>query len=270
MKKFLVFSLVLLLAAGSFAGCSSTKFRTADKIKSAGELVIYTDARWAPFEYIGEGGKQVGVDMDIAAKIAEHLGVSLRIIDADFDGMSIAVQNGQADMAIAAITITEERAKSLDFSIPYTDSIQYIIVQEGSGFATFNDLGGQKIGVHLGTTGDFMASDEVDEGVLEGTGAEVVQYKALQEAALALQKGDLGAIVCDDRLAKNLSIVNAGLICFPAAYSDGPIEIEHYGVAIAKGNTTLVDAVNEVLAKLVSSGFIDKSLEFHDEQAAAY
>ena len=267
MKKAIAIGLLLLLTMGLLTGCGA-KYRSVSKIKSAGELVVYTDARWAPFEYIGEGGKQVGVDMDIAAKIAEHLGVSLRIIDADFDGMSIAVQNGQADLALAAITITDERKESLDFSIPYTDSCQYIIVQEGSSVASINDLGGVKIGVHLGTTGDFLASDEVDDGVLTGTGASVVQYKALQEAALALQKGDLGAIICDDRLAMNLSAVNAGLTCFPAAYSDGPIEAEQYGVAIGKGNSTLVDEVNIVLKNLITSGYIEHSLAFHDEQAA--
>jgi polar amino acid transport system substrate-binding protein len=225
---------------------------------------MFTDARWAPFEYIGEAGREEGVDIDIARAIAEDLGVSLRIINADFDGFSLAIQNGQADMAIAAITITAERAESLDFSTPYTNSCQYILRQEGNtALQSLNDLAGLKVGVHLGTTGDFLVSEQITDGVLTGTGAEVVQYKSLQEASLALMKGDLGAVVCDDLLAKNLAAVNQGLTCFEARFSDGSIEEEYYGIAVAKGNTTLIEAINASLQRQLQNGIISKSLDYH-------
>jgi polar amino acid transport system substrate-binding protein len=204
------------------------------------------------------------VDIDIARAIAEDLGVSLRIVNADFDGFSLAIQNGQADMAIAAITITEERAESLDFSVPYTNSCQYILKQESNaGIRSLNDLAGLKVGVHLGTTGDFLVSEQITEGVLTGTGAEVVQYKSLQEASLALMKGDLGAVVCDDLLAKNLAAVNQGLTCFEARFADGSIEEEFYGVAVAKGNASLLEAINASLKKQLENGSIARSLDYH-------
>lgn len=268
MKKLLAIALAALLATALLAGCGK-KFNDVSAIQNNGEIVMYTDARWAPFEYIGEGGAAVGVDIDIANAIAQHLGVELRIINGDFDGMSLAVQNGQADMAIAAITITDERKESLDFSVPYTNSCQYIIVQEGNSEVTsIDDLAGLKVGVHLGTTGDLLVSEEINSGVLQGTGAEVVQYKTLQEGCLALLKGDLGAIVVDDLTAKNFCVVNPGLKCFEAAYADGSLDQEFYGVAVAKGNTTLVTEINAVLEEMIASGAVEASLDYHIEQSA--
>jgi polar amino acid transport system substrate-binding protein len=254
---------LLSAAVMTLAGCGK-KYNTLAAIQKKGEIVMFTDARWAPFEYIGEGGKEEGVDIDIGRAVAEELGVDLRIINADFDGFSLAIQNGQADMALAAITITIERAETLDFSIPYTNSCQYILKQEGNtGLRSLNDLAGMKVGVHLGTTGDFLVSTQITEGVRMGTRAEVVQYKSLQEASLALMKGDLGAVVCDDLLAKNLAVVNQGLVCFEARFADGSIEEEFYGIAVSKGNKTLLDAINAALKKLLDNGTIGKSLDYH-------
>ncbi|MDR2663459.1 MAG: transporter substrate-binding domain-containing protein [Treponema sp.] len=244
-------------------GCGK-KYRDLDTIKKKGELVMFTDARWAPFEYIGEESREAGVDIDLGQAIADELGVKLKIINADFDGFSLAVQNGQADMAIAAITITEERRETLDFSDPYTNSCQYILKHESdTALSSLNDLAGYKVGVHLGTTGDFLISSQITDGVLTGTGAEVVQYKSLQEASLALMKGDLGAIVCDDLLAKNLAVVNRGLTCFEARFADGSIEEEFYGVAVAKGNASLLEAINGAIKKLLAQDFVNKRLEYH-------
>jgi polar amino acid transport system substrate-binding protein len=248
-------------------GCGK-KYRDLAAIQKKGELVMFTDARWAPFEYIGEGGKEEGVDIDLGRAIAQDLGVSLRIINADFDGFSLALQNGQADIAIAALTITEERKESLDFSDPYTNSCQYILKQESNtAHRSLNDLAGLRVGVHLGTTGDFLVSNQINDGVLTGTGAEVVQYKSLQEASLALMKGDLGAVVCDDLWAKNLAAVGKNLTCFEARFADGTIEEEFYGIALAKGNATLLTAINGSLRKLLAADAINKSLEYHIPRA---
>jgi polar amino acid transport system substrate-binding protein len=265
MKKSQVFALVCMAGAALalLSGCGR-KYRELAAIQKKGELVMFTDARWAPFEYIGEGGREEGVDIDIGRAIAADLGVKLRIINADFDGFSLAIQNGQADMALAALTITAERAETLDFSIPYTNACQYILKQErNTALRSINDLAGMRVGVHLGTTGDFLVSGQITDGVLTGTGAEVVQYKSLQEASLALMKGDLGAVVCDDLWAKNLAVVNQGLTSFEARFADGSIEEEFYGVAVAKGNAALLEAINASLQKQLSGGAIAKSLEYH-------
>lgn len=268
MKKLATLMLAALLVLFAFTGCGS-KYNSLEQILKKGEIVLYTDAVWAPFEYIGEGGNPVGVDIDIAQAIADDLGVSLRIVNASFDGISMALQNGQADMAIAAITITEERQKSLDFSIPYVESRQYILTQESNNTIQYiDDLAGLKVGVHLGTTGDFLVTDEIDDGVLTGTGTTVLQYKSLQEGCMALLKGDLDAIVVDDFTAKNYVAVNPGLKCYEATYADGHLDEEYYGVAITKGNTTLLEAINKVVQAMIDNGEIDASLSYHIIEAA--
>ena len=97
----------------------------------------------------------------------------------------------------------------MEFSDPYCDAYQYIVVKEDDDkVKTIDDLAGYIIGVHLGTTGDFLASDEVNMGVLAGTGASVQQYKDLTIAAMGLKAGDVQAIVCDKLLAENLCTIN--------------------------------------------------------------
>ncbi len=251
------------------AAPANTNYRTVEQIQQAGTLNYYTDAVWAPFEYIGEGGNPVGVDVDIATKIAEKIGVELNIVNASFDGFTLALQNGQADLAIAAITITDECKEAVDFSDPYTICYQNIVLLEDNTTTTdIETLAGMRIGAHLGTTGDFLASDAVTTGPLQNTGASVVQYKSLQEACLAMLSGNLDAIVVDDFLARNLVAVNPGLKCIEAKFADGSIDEENYGIALTKGNETLLKVCNEVLAEMKANGEIDSSLDFHTQAAA--
>jgi polar amino acid transport system substrate-binding protein len=171
-------------------------------------------------------------------------------------------------MSLSAMTITEERKETLDFSIPYTTAQQYIIVMaDNEAVTTLDDLAGQAVGVHLGTTGDFLVSDEAMMGVLNGS--TVAQYKFLTDAALALKNGELGAIVCDTMLAENIVAVNEGLKCFPLAFKDKEVEIEQLGIAMKKGDEAFVAKVNEIIAPLVEDGTIDKWLVEHSELASA-
>ena len=153
---------------------------------------------------------------------------------------------------------------------PYTTAQQYIIVlADNEAVTAIDDLGGQNIGVHLGTTGDFLVSDEVMMGVLAGTGANVAQYKFLTDAALALKNGELGAIVCDTMLAENIVAVNEGLKCFPLTYKAGEAEIEQLGIAMKKGDAEFVAKINEIIAPIIADGTIDKWLVEHSELASA-
>ena len=117
----------------------------------------------------------------------------------------------------------------------YMDVIKF--KKRGMGVVT-----GYIIGVHLGTTGDFLASDEVNMGVLMGTGASVQQYKDLTVAAMGLNAGDVQAIVCDKQLAENICVINEGLKCIEAVYADGTSTQEQYAVAADKGETELIVA----------------------------
>lgn len=240
------------------------------EIQAKGKMTICTDAAWAPFEYIGANGEVAGADIELAKYIAEQLGVELEIINVAFDSISTYLVNDEADMSLSAMTITEERKETLDFSVPYTTAQQYIIVLEDNDkVAVLDDLAGQNIGVHLGTTGDFLVSDEVMMGVLAGTGSNVAQYKFLTDAALALKNGELGAIVCDTQLAENIVAVNEGLKCFPLAFAAGEVEIEQLGIAMKKGDEEFVAKVNEIITPVIEDGTFDKWLLEHTELASA-
>ncbi|HIR27522.1 MAG TPA: transporter substrate-binding domain-containing protein [Candidatus Choladousia intestinigallinarum] len=262
----LTLSMVFCLASGFTSAAEEQN--ALERIQESGKLVMATDAAWPPFEFM-EGEDVVGVDVAIAQDIADGLGVELEVINVAFDSLSMYLENQEADIAIAAITVTEDRQEVMEFSEPYTDTYQYIVVKEDDdSVETIEDLAGYIIGVHLGTTGDFLASDEVNMGVLAGTGASVQQYKDLTVAALGLNAGDVQAIVCDKLLAENLCEVNEGLKCFEAVYEDGSSTNEQYAIAANKGETELIEAINEIVQPLKEDGTIDQYILDYTERAS--
>ena len=269
MKKATAFALALVMTLGMGVTVMAEENTALDRVLESGKIVLATDAAWAPFEYM-EGENVVGADIEIAAKIAEHLGVELEIVNVAFDSLPMYLENGEADIVLAAMTVTEERAEVMEFSAPYCDSSQYIIVKEGDENVEFiDDLGGYIVGVHLGTTGHFLVSDEVNMGVLMGTNAMVQQYKDLSIAAMGLNAGDVQAIVCDRQLAENICTVNEGLVCFEAKYADGSSTEEQYAVAAKKGETALIEKVNEVVVPLKEDGTIDQFIVDHSARSSA-
>ncbi len=268
MKKMIALILVAMMTLTMSAAVAEGGMLA--KIEEAGKLVICTDPAWAPFEYIGADGAAAGSDIELAKYIAEKLGVELEILNVAFDAFPNYLVSGEADLSLSAITITAERQETLDFSVPYTTAQQYIIVKEDNETVkVLDDLAGQAIGVHLGTTGDFLVSDECMMGVLANTGAEARQYKFLTDAALALKNGELGAIVCDTMLAENLAAVNEGLKCFPLAFKEGEVEIEQLAIAMNKGDAEFVAKINEIITPVIEDGTYDKWLVEHSELASA-
>ncbi|MGI5958751.1 MAG: transporter substrate-binding domain-containing protein [Massiliimalia sp.] len=275
-KKILAAVLAASLSMTIMAGCGKS-YNTVEDIQKAGVLVMDTNAEFPPFEYVS-GNEPVGVDIDIAQAIADKLGVELKVENVKFDAALTAVSTGKADLAIAGITVTEERQKSMDFSDPYTTSVQYIIVPEDSDVAVLEDLAGKKIGVQTGTTGDLICSDQVNgykdddgnevTGCLQDTGASVVQYNSALEAATDMKNGKVDAVVIDKLPAENIAKVNEGFKCFELTYNDGETTDEQYAVAMAKGNTELVELVNEVLKEMQEDGSLEESILNHTGAAA--
>lgn len=272
MKKLTALLLIAALTLSLFAGCGKSAEKNAlDIIKERGYITMATDAAWAPYEYVGENGQPDGCDIELAKEIAKGLGVELKIINAAFDTLPTYVESGEADMILAAMTITEERKQTMDFSNPYTVAQQYIIVaKDNSSVKAIEDMAGYTIGTHLGTTGDFLVCDEIDldDGVLHGTGASYAQYKDLTVASLDLNSGSLQAVVCDGPMAENMSIRNENLKCFPLVYADGSGTDESYGVAVKKGNTALLEAINQILDPLVADGTFDQFFVKHVEASS--
>lgn len=267
MKKILAVILSLILVIGIPMSCCAAQTSKLEAIQKAGKIILATDACWAPFEYIGANGEPDGADVEIARYIAEQLGVELEIINVAFDSLPTYLVNNEADIVLAAMTITEERKEAINFSDPYTKAEQYIVVVAGdTGVSTIEDLAGRTIGVHLGTTGDLIISDEILLGCLNGTGAEVLQYKALPDAALAMLNGELQAIVCDTLMAENLCAANDGkLECFPMQYADGSTTDEEYAIAMAKGDEEFVAKINEIIAPIIADGTVDNWIVEHTE-----
>jgi polar amino acid transport system substrate-binding protein len=251
MQKLLSLILALVLIF-SLAACSVTTGKLK-KIQSAGKLIVYTDPNFSPFEFLGANQAIVGVDVEIAKEIAAELGVTVEFKEAVFDTIVMSIKGGKGDIALSGLTITEERRKSVDFSDPYIDSIQYLILSESSTIAVMEDLAGQSVGVAAGYTGQLLMDDEVgDKGALGGTNTKVNVYNSAMEAALDVNTGRIAAVVMDEYVAKNLVANVAGLKAIELKYADGTLAAEEYGVAIPKGNDDLLAVINTVIARLIA------------------
>jgi polar amino acid transport system substrate-binding protein len=226
-------------------------------ILDAGTLVVYTDPNFAPFEYIGDDGAIVGVDIALAEAIAGELGVSLDVKEAKFDSILMALKGGKGDIAISGFTITDERRESVDFSDPYIDSVQYLILPEGSGIAALEDLAGQTVGVAKGYTGQLLIESELEPGgALDGKNVTVNAYNSAMEAVLDLNTGRVSAVIMDEYVAKTIAENTAGVKAAELRYADGTLASEQYGVAVPKGNEDLLEVANSVIARLESEGRI--------------
>ena len=218
---------------------------TAAESKEAagGKLVMATNAEFPPYEF-HDGDKIVGIDAEIAQAIADELGMELEIEDIAFDSIIPEIVSGKADMALAGMTVTEDRKASVDF---YATASQMIIVKEDSEIAGPDDLKGVTVGVQLGTTGDIYVSD------LEADGTTVERYNKGFEAVQALSQGKIDAVVIDGEPAKTFVSETEGLKILDEAFT-----VEEYAIAVKKGNTELLDKVNGALETLKDNGTLDE------------
>ena len=248
MKKIIAILMVLVLVVGAFAACTP---KNEGMTAKEGVLVMATNAAFPPYEY-KEGDGFKGIDVEIAEKIAEKLGLTLEIQDVEFGSIIGGVQSGKFDIGMAGMTVTDERKESVNFSNTYATGIQVVIVAEDSAITSLDDLkgdGSMKFGVQQDTTGDIYASSSVEDG---GYGEEnVVRYKTGADAVQALKTGKVDAVIIDNEPAKSFVAANEGLKILDAEWA-----VEDYAIAIAKENTALLTAVNNALAELEADGTI--------------
>ncbi len=216
----------------------------AEAEATGGVLVMATNAEFAPWEYY-EGDKIVGIDPEIAQAIADKLGMTLEIEDMAFDSIIPAVTSGKADFGAAGMTVDEDRMVFVDFTDTYANASQVIIVKETSEIAGSADLSDKKIGVQLGTTGDLLATDLAGDDNVE-------RYNKGFEAVQALLQDKIDAVVIDSAPANVFVEQSQGLkVC------DEAMSQEEYAIAVAKGNTELLDKINGALKELKEDGTID-------------
>lgn len=240
-------ALTLTLAAcGDKTGGDEGGLKTAE----SGKLIMSTNAQFPPYEMVKDDGSFEGIDVEVAGKIAEKLGLELVVDDMDFDAALLAAQNGKSDIVMAGVTVNEDRLKSMDFSDSYAKGVQVIIVKEGSPIATVDDLGNaDKIGTQRGTTGFIYCSDDYgDEHVTAfDDGATAVQ---------SLLNGQVDAVVIDSAPAQEYVKANAGLVILDTEYAN-----EDYAIGIKKGNTELINAVNGALKDLIADGTVQSIID---------
>jgi len=251
MKKILAIVLVLALALSLFAGCAKKSYRTVEEIKKSGKIVMMTNAQFEPYEYIA-GGKIVGADIELAQMVADALGVTLEIIDMDFDGLVDALSSGKGDFIAAGMTNTEERAKKVDFSIEYVRNGLLIVVPADSDIKSPDDLAGLRIAVQEGTTSDTYVTDEIAD-------AEVMRYKDAITAGNTVSDGKADACVLDIKPAEGVvANSNGKLKLLPELLTE-----ESMSMAICKGNSELVKIINEILQKAKDDGTVEALVQKH-------
>lgn len=227
-------------------------FATLEEIKAKGSLVMGTNAAFPPFEYVEGGGKITGFDVEIAEKVAGKIGVPLEIKDMEFDNLIIELSIGKIDLAAAGISITEAKQKEADFSEPYFDAKQVVIVREDNDtIKTTEDLKGKKVGVQTATTGEQTARKHVDE---------VISYDTIFQGVMDLQSGKVDVLVIDNEPAINIVGANKDSDK-PLKYLEIGFEEEKYGIAVTKGNTELKAVIDEVLKELHDSGEYARLIE---------
>ncbi|WP_114906960.1 transporter substrate-binding domain-containing protein [Ornithinimicrobium murale] len=225
-----------------------------------GSLTVCSDVPYPPFEDFDSSAPSgfVGFDIDITSYIAEGLGLELVVKDSSFEGLQsgLSLNAGECDLAASAMTITEERAQNIDFSDGYYDSLQSLLVPDDSDIASIADLSGKNVAVQQGTTGEAYAKENAE-------GAELIAFPSNAEIYQALLAGQVDAALQD--LPVNVDNAKQGDFTIVEEYDTE----ETYGLAMEKGNTALVDAVNEQLTEMRDSGAYDEAYDQYFSEDSA-
>ena len=260
----LALAMVLSLAAcGSSGSVSSASGSAAAGSSSAdalvtvesGKLHMATNAAFPPYEMVADDGSYEGIDVEIATAIAEKLGLELVVDDMDFTSVVTSVQTGKEDIAMAGLTVNEERKQNVDFTSSYATGVQVVIVPADSDITSVEDLANDKmIGTQEGTTGYLYCSDTVENG---GYGEDhVIAYTNGATAIQALLSGSVDAVVIDNEPAKAFVAANEGLKILDTEYIS-----EEYAIGVSKDNPALLEAVNLALEDLIVDGTVQSIVD---------
>lgn len=239
MKKLLLVLLSLMYLAPIFAGGQDD-----------GKIVFACDATWPPMEFVDESGEIVGFDMDLLAALAEEAGFEYEVKNTNWDGIFAGLANGAYDAILSSVTITEERLQAMNFTAPYINAGQILIVGAGTtGVSTLEDMKGKSVGVQQGTTGDFAV--EAVEGI---------DRRAYDDIGLAIEdllNGNIDGAVCDSPLAADY-VMNNENYKGKLKIVGKPFTEEVLGIAVQLDDEELLNTLNMALAKVIDSGKRDQ------------
>ena len=238
-------------------GLDDTQQSETAENTEGGVLRMGTNATFPPYEYMDENNEVAGIDAEIAAAIADKLGMELDITDMAFESLIPALQAGTIDIVLAGMTVDPERAEQVNFTDTYATGVQVVIVPENSDIAPVEneegamevDLTGKTIGVQTGITGDLYCTDDYGQEFVK-------QFDNGPLAVAALMNGQVDCVVIDNEPAKNYVAANEGLTILDTAFAN-----EDYAAAIAKDNTELFEQVNAAIQELKEDGTIQTIIE---------
>lgn len=215
-------------------------------------ITVATDATWPPMEMVNENKEIVGYDIDFFRAVAEEGGFNVEFKNVAWDGIFAGIATGKYDAIISSVTITDERKKKFDFSDPYINAGQILVVpKELENVATLADLKGKKVGAQIGTTATFE--------IKKVEGLELKGYDEIGLAFEDMAAGRISGVVCDTPVAADYALQRQ-------EYKERfkivgePFTEEYYGIVVRKGNKKVLDMINKGIAAVKAKG-IDKQIE---------
>lgn len=231
-----------LLLAGTLAACGGSTDQAGGDLQDT--YVVATDTSFVPFEF-KEDGEYVGFDIDIVNEIADRSGFEIELETTNFDGIIPGLQTGTFDIAIAGITITEDRAEVVDFTSPYYKSgLRIGVPVDNTSITSVADLEGLNIATRLGST----SADYIENNI---EGATANTYEQLDQAYLSVAGGGSDAVLYD---APNVEYYIQTTGGDSLKIVGELLEAQDYGIAVSQGNEELLAAMNEALAEMVEDG----------------
>ena len=245
-----------VLAISLLSSCTKKAAESSEK-----ELLVGTDAAYAPFEIENPDKTITGFDIDVINAIAAKEHLKLKFVNTPWEGIFSQLSMGDRDLLVSAITITDARKKEVDFSEPYFESMQLIAVPTNSKVANVDDLKGLKVGLQTGTTGD-----EVVSNIIGKTNPNIKRFESTPVVLKELQGGGVDVVVADNGVVNNFLKNNKATF---KTISDPKFPKEYYGMAVKKGNLELLKKLNSGLSAIKADGtyaqiyqkYFDKKVE---------
>ena len=265
MKKSLLFLTALAAAAAIMTGCSGKESSSEAGGDSQGQevLTVAMELAYPPFETKDEQGNPSGVSVDFMKDFGEYIGKEIRIENISFDGLIPSLQTGKADMVMSSMTITEERKETVDFSEPYANALLAVLTNKDSQITSVDDLNqeGKKVAVKTGSTGYLYAQEHLKN-------AEIIALQDESACVMEVSQGKADGFIYDQltiyrNWQNNLDTTNAVFIPFQ--------DVEPWGIAVKKGNTELLDQLNEFIETYrEDGGFEELTEKYLSEEKEAF
>ncbi len=274
-KKWTALLLCAAAAGMMLAGCGGEKKAASSaaaapqgkllqQIKERGKLVVGTASGFPPYEFIDTSKADktvVGIDIALAQKIADKLGVKLEVQDMQFSAILASLSANKVDIALSGITPTDERKKSVDFSDVYLHDPNIMIVRkrDGAMYKSVEDFYGKNIGVQKSTQQETMAKEKLKD-------AKIVSLAKVGDALLELQQGKVDGVPAQKVVAQQYLIMNPELAASGVEFKDTD---STSAVAVPKGNEDLIKIINEVIAESEKNGDFEKWTQEYSKLAVA-